>query len=199
MSLACNYVQPKRDKSDVLKYVTIIQWHKDVLPPYHLKHLVYFSHVHLVIIQNVWLGIFVVKTTVISQTKAITIIYVCMNDELERFHPKCLRYMFNIKWRCCILTTIYNYTHIHAEAKSTIMTNEHTSLEKHTSHTLFERVAKGLCVRGELETEQTATYWPHVPLSLAALISHSAGCSTGGPEGPTLSGSWFLLQPLFSN
>ena len=23
-----------------------------------------------------------------------------------------------------------------------------------------ERVAKGLCVRGELETEQTATYWP---------------------------------------
>ena len=40
------------------------------------------------------------------------------------------------------------------------MTNEHTSLEKYTSHTLFKRVAKGLCVRGELETEQTATYWP---------------------------------------
>ena len=39
------------------------------------------------------------------------------------------------------------------------MTNEHTSLEKYTSHTLFEMVAKGLCVRGELETEQTATYW----------------------------------------
>ena len=38
------------------------------------------------------------------------------------------------------------------------MTNEHTSLEKYTSHTLFERVAKGLCVRGELETEQTAIY-----------------------------------------
>ena len=42
------------------------------------------------------------------------------------------------------------------------MTNEHTSLEKYTSHTLFEMVAKalqkGLCVRGELETEQTATY-----------------------------------------
>ena len=48
--------------------------------------------------------------------------------------------------------------HIHMETKSTIMTNEHTSLEKYTSHTLFERVAKGLCVRGELETEQTATY-----------------------------------------
>ena len=48
--------------------------------------------------------------------------------------------------------------HMHAETKSTIMTNEHTSLEKYTSHTLFERGAKGLCVRSELETEQTATY-----------------------------------------
>ena len=38
------------------------------------------------------------------------------------------------------------------------MTNKHTSLEKYASHNLFERVAKGLCVRGELETEQTATY-----------------------------------------
>ncbi len=27
------------------------------------------------------------------------------------------------------------------------MTNEHSSLEKYTSHTLFEMVAKGLCVR----------------------------------------------------
>ena len=34
------------------------------------------------------------------------------------------------------------------------MTNKHTSLEKYTSHTLFEMVAKGLCVRGELDTEQ---------------------------------------------
>ena len=41
------------------------------------------------------------------------------------------------------------------------MTNEHTSLEKYTSHFIRnggERVAKGLCVRGELATEQTATY-----------------------------------------
>ena len=34
------------------------------------------------------------------------------------------------------------------------MTSEHTSLEKYNSHTLFEMVAKGLCVRGELEAEQ---------------------------------------------
>ena len=80
---------------------------------------------------------------------------------------------------------IYNYTHIHAETKSTIMTNEHTSLEKYTSHTLFEMVAKGLCARGELETEQTATYWPPVPLSFAALLSRSAGWLNRGFWGPS--------------
>ena len=76
------------------------------------------------------------------------------------------------------------------------MTNERTSLEKYTSHTLFERVAKGLCVRGELETEQTATYWPQVPPTIAALLSHSAGLLNQGSWGPKPSaGSWFSLPP----
>ena len=35
---------------------------------------------------------------------------------------------------------------------------------------MIQRVVKGLCVRGELETEQTATYWPPVPLTIAALL-----------------------------
>ena len=65
------------------------------------------------------------------------------------------------------------------------MTNEHTSLEKYTFHTLFERIAKGLCVRGELGTEQTATYWPQVPLSLAALLSYSAGLLNRQSWGPS--------------
>ena len=74
------------------------------------------------------------------------------------------------------------------------MTNEHSSLEKYTFHTLFERVAKGLCVRGELETEQTATYWPQVPLTIAALLSHSTGLLNRGSWGPRPSaGSWFSL------
>ena len=64
------------------------------------------------------------------------------------------------------------------------MTNEHTSIEKYTSHTLFEIVAKGLCVRGELDTEQTATYWPPIPLSLAAFLSRSAGLLNRGSWGP---------------
>ena len=76
----------------------------------------------------------------------------------------------------CIAT--YNYTY-------KIMTNEYTSLEKYTSHTLFERVTKGLCVRGELETEQTATYWPQVPLTIAALLPHSVGLLNLGSWGPS--------------
>ena len=52
-----------------------------------------------------------------------------------------------------------------------------------------ERVAKGLCVRGELETEQTETYWPQTPLSLAALLSRSAGLLNRG--------SWGAHSPLW--
>ena len=84
--------------------------------------------------------------------------------------------------------------HIHAETQSTIMTNELTSLEKYTTHTLFKRVAKGLCVGGELETEQTATYWPQIPLTIAALLSHSAGLLNRGSWGPKPSvWTWFSL------
>ena len=72
------------------------------------------------------------------------------------------------------------------------MTNEDTSLEKYTSHALFEMVAKGLCVRGELETEQTVTYWPPVPLSLAALLSRSAGLLNRGSWGP-IALCWVLV------
>ena len=64
------------------------------------------------------------------------------------------------------------------------MMNGHSSLEKHTSHSLFEMVAKGLCVKDEVETEQTATYWPPVPLSLEAPLSRSAGLLSRGSWGP---------------
>ena len=55
-----------------------------------------------------------------------------------------------------------------------------------------ERVTKGLCVRGELETEETATYWPPVPLSLAALLSRSAGLLNRGSWGP-IALCWVLV------
>ena len=84
------------------------------------------------------------------------------------------------------------HIHIHAETKSTLMTNEHTSLEKYTSNTLFEMVEKGLYVRIELETEQTATYWPLVSLSLVALLSRSAGLLNRRSWGP-IALCWVLV------
>ena len=69
------------------------------------------------------------------------------------------------------------------------MTNEHSSLEKYTSHTLFSR---GLCVRGELETEQTATYWPLVNLHLAGLLSRFAGLLNRGSWVP-IALCWVLV------
>ena len=59
---------------------------------------------------------------------------------------------------------------------------------------LIRKGSKGLCVRGELETEQTATYWSQVPLTIEALLSHSAGLLNRGSWGPKPSaGSWFSL------
>ena len=90
---------------------------------------------------------------------------------------------------------LYNhntYTTIHGNIVNTIKTNGHSSSEKYTSHTLFEMVAKGLCVRGKLETEQTATYWPPVPLSLAALLSRSAGLLNRGSWEP-IALCWVLV------
>ena len=94
-------------------------------------------------------------------------------------------------WICCIAVIhmqLYTYT-----CRDKINNNDertHFFRKIYLSHFIrngCERVAKGLCVRGELETGQSATYWPQIPLSLAALLSHSAGCSTGGPEDPALS------------
>ena len=48
------------------------------------------------------------------------------------------------------------------------MTSKHSSLEKYSSLTLFKMVAKGLCVRGELETEQIQLSY----FSLASTLSN---------------------------
>ena len=47
-------------------------------------------------------------------------------------------------------------------------------------------------MRGELETEQTATYWPPVLLSLSALLSRSAGLLNRGSWGP-IALCWMLV------
>ena len=76
------------------------------------------------------------------------------------------------------------------------MTNEQTSLEKYTSHTLFEMVAKGLRkgyvweVSWRLNKLQHID--PQIPPSLAVLLSSSAGLLDRGPWGP-IALSWVLV------
>ena len=68
------------------------------------------------------------------------------------------------------------------------MTNEHSSLEKYTSHTLFEMVAKGLRKGYVWEVSWRLNKLQHidlpVPLSLAALLSRSAGLLNRGSWWP---------------
>ena len=75
------------------------------------------------------------------------------------------------------------------------MTNEHTSLEKYTSHTLLSKwLRKGCVLEVSWRREKTATYWPQVPLTIAALLSHSAGLLNRGFWGPKpTAGIWFSL------
>ena len=82
-------------------------------------------------------------------------------------------------------TTIHIYMQKHSQHNNDERT--HFFRKIYLSHFIrngSERVTKGLCVRGELETELTATYQPPVPLSLAAHLSRSAGLLNRGPEGP---------------
>ena len=73
----------------------------------------------------------------------------------------------------------------------------HFFIKKYLSHFIrkgCERVVKGLCVRGELETEQTATYWPQV----SSVISSTSflillSCSTGVLRAQPSAESWFSL------
>ena len=93
---------------------------------------------------------------------------------------------------CCITTTmiliqLYTYT-----CGSKINNNDertHFLRKIYLSHFLrngYESVAKGLCVRGELETEQTATYWPS-PSSFVFCSTSFSFCWAAR------SGSWGLL------
>ena len=82
----------------------------------------------------------------------------------------------------------HNHIHIHAETKSTIMTNEHSSLEKYTSHTLFEMIAKELRKGYVWEVSWRLNKLQHIDpkfLSFAALLSRSAGLLNRGSWGPS--------------
>ena len=67
----------------------------------------------------------------------------------------------------------------------------------HFIRNVCERVTKGLYVKGELKPEQTATYWPPVPLSFAALLPCSAGMLSRGSWRP-IALCWVLVLTTLS-
>ena len=88
------------------------------------------------------------------------------------------------------------YTHIHVDVSRNIITtsmNERTNTllyKKNIPLTLYsqkvcERVDVGYVWEVSWRRRETATHWPQVPLTIAALHSHSAGLLNRGPEGPS--------------
>ena len=91
--------------------------------------------------------------------------------------------------KCCIAMTSYKHIHACGNIFNTITTGGHSSLEKYTSHTLFEMVGKGykrLCVRGELETEQRLQHIDPPSSSGHSSASFSFSCAAQpGAWGPS--------------
>ena len=79
---------------------------------------------------------------------------------------------------------------------NTIMTNEHTSLKKYTSHTFFEMFAKVLRKGFVWEVSWRLNKLQHsdhpVPLSLAVLLSRPAGLLNRGSWG-SIAIRWVLV------
>ena len=107
------------------------------------------------------------------------------------------------------LITVQSFNQCVAESQSWYI-----YMRKHSQHNKDERIhffskiylshfirngCERLCVRGELETEQNATYWPPVPLSLSALLSRSAGLLNRGSWGPIALCWALVLSYLISN
>ena len=105
-------------------------------------------------------------------------------------------------WLICCLAVIHIQLYAYTCGNIVNNNDERTQFFRKTYLSHFirngcKRVMKGLCVRGELETEQTATYWPPVPLPLAALLSHSAGLLNRGSWG-SIALCWVLVLPTAS-
>ena len=140
---------------------------------------------------------------------AFKVLYSVSDSLSGRFYDRLFRLeITHVAWTglrhqivlCCIVTTNYTYTYT---CRSKINNNDertHFLRKIYLTHFIrkgCKRVAKGLCVRGELETEQTATYWPPVPLSLAALLFRSAEMLNRGSWGP-IALCWVLVLSIAS-
>ena len=88
-------------------------------------------------------------------------------------------------------TTIHIYTRKHSQYNN----DEGTRFFRKTYLSFYSKgLRKGLCVRGELETEQKLQ---HIDPLFLCLLQHFflvlMGCSTGDPEGPAFCRVWFSL------
>ena len=84
------------------------------------------------------------------------------------------------------------------------MTNEHASLEKYTSHTLFEMVAKGLRKDYVWEVSWRLNKECNILTPSSSVFSSTSflillSCSTGGPGGPALGRVWLSLPRSTTN
>ena len=75
------------------------------------------------------------------------------NSAVKHFNHYTTQTSAGFLYFCSIAWCNDTHTYTRENIVNTIMTSEHTSLEKYTSHTLFDMVEKGLCVRGELEKD----------------------------------------------
>ena len=107
------------------------------------------------------------------------------------------------KLTCSIAWCNYMYTYTCGNIVNTIMTNEHSSLEKYILYFIWNGCERVMCERWVGDWTKTATYWPPVPPSLEALLSRSSGLLNWGPWGPSpllRAGSHcFKLQQLTPN
>ena len=67
------------------------------------------------------------------------------------------------------------------------------------SHFMWKGYERVMCERWVGDWTETATYWPPVPLSLAALLSRSAVLLNRGSWRPPSAGSWFSLPRTATN
>ena len=91
----------------------------------------------------------------------------------------------SVCWRSCCITITHIQLYTYTCGNKINNNDERTDFFRkiYLSHFIrngCERVVKRSYVRDELETEQSATYWPPVPLSLAALLLRSAGLLNWG-------------------
>ena len=118
---------------------------------------------------------------------------------LKQHKSNSKKYEFNSF--CCIamlqlLVYIYKYKRKHNDEVQ--WTNEHTSLEKYNSHTLFSKGSrKGwcwLCMRGELETERDCNILTPSSSDYSSTSSSFSWAAQPGSWGPNPSvWTWFSL------